>query len=447
MTSWSIICRRRRRKWAESITGVPAAKIEEAAILYGSGDKGAIYYTLGITEHICGVENVQSLCNLALLTGNFGREGTGINPMRGQNNIQGAGDSGALPNNYAGFQPVTEPANQAKFEKAYGRKVDLEKGITKVTALEQCGDTILAMLIDGENTVVSDPDQEHCIHALKSLEHLVVIDIFLTETGELADVVLPATSWAETDGHFVNTERRIQRVRKAVEPQGEAKPDWWIIGQIALRMGMSGLDYDSPVPIFNELCELSPIYSGIDWELADGGQYQWPIPYRGHPGTPRLHEDEFENGRGKFSFTDYRDPAETIDEDYPLWLTTGRRLESYHTRTQTGRSEGINDLLPEETLEVHPSRCRPLRSARRRLGKGEQPARGGGGASSDDQALSAGDGLRQFRVCRCANQRVDRLRLRSNYTNGRIEGLPGISGTYCGENTVGRGLSHWEVGR
>ena len=342
-------------QWAESITGVPAALIEEAAILYGSADKGAIYYTLGITEHICGVENVQSLCNLALLTGNFGREGTGVNPMRGQNNIQGAGDSGALPNNYAGFQPVDDAANQEKFEKAYGRKVDLEKGITKVTALDQCGDTVFAMLIDGENTVVSDPDQEHCIHALKSLEHLVVIDIFLTETAELADVVLPATSWAETDGHFVNTERRIQRVRKAVDPPGEAKPDWWIIGKIAQRMGMQGLDYSSPVPIFDELCELAPIYNGIDWELADGGQYQWPIPYRGHPGTPRLHEDEFINGRGKFSFTDYRDPAETIDEAYPLWLTTGRRLESYHTRTQTGRSEGINQLLPEETLEVHPS--------------------------------------------------------------------------------------------
>ncbi len=342
-------------EWAESITGVPAAMIEEAAILYGSSDKAAIYYTLGITEHICGVENVQSLCNLALLTGNFGREGTGVNPMRGQNNIQGAGDSGALPNNYAGFQPVDDAANQAKFEKAYGRKVDLEKGITKVTALEQCGDGIFGMLIDGENTVVSDPDQEHCIHALKSLEHLVVIDIFLTETAELADVVLPAASWAETDGNFVNTERRIQRVRKAVEPAGEARPDWWIIGQIAQRMGMRGFDYDSAVPIFNELCELSPIYAGIDWDLAESGQYQWPIPYRGHPGTPRLHEDEFINGRGKFSFTDYRDPAETIDEDYPLWLTTGRRLESYHTRTQTGRSEGINDLLPEETLEVHPS--------------------------------------------------------------------------------------------
>ena len=342
-------------EWAETITGVPAAMIEEAAVLYGSGDKSAIYYTLGITEHICGVENVQSLCNLALLTGNFGREGSGVNPMRGQNNIQGAGDSGALPNNYAGFQPVTEPSNQAKFERAYGRRIDLENGITKVTALEQCGDSSFAMLIDGENTVVSDPDQEHCIHALKSLEHLVVIDIFLTETAELADVVLPAASWAETDGNFTNTERRIQRVRKAVEPPGEARPDWWIISQLARRMGMSGFDYDSPVPIFDELCQLSPIYRGIDWELAESGQYQWPIPYRGHPGTPRLHEDEFVNGRGKFSFTDYRDPAETIDAAYPLWLTTGRRLESYHTRTQTGRSAGINDLLPEETLEVHPA--------------------------------------------------------------------------------------------
>ncbi|RME62926.1 MAG: formate dehydrogenase subunit alpha, partial [Caldilineae bacterium] len=205
-------------EWAESITGVPAADIEQAARWYGEADKGAIYYTLGVTEHICGVENVQSLANLALLTGNIGREGTGINPMRGQNNIQGAGDAGALPNNYPGFQPVTDPANQAKFEQAYGRKVDLEKGLTKVQALDLAGDTIHAMLIDGENTVVSDPNQEHCIHALRSLEHLVVMDIFLTETAELADVVLPAAAWAEVDGHFTNTERRIQRVRKVVDP-------------------------------------------------------------------------------------------------------------------------------------------------------------------------------------------------------------------------------------
>lgn len=341
-------------EWAAEITGVPARDIEQAAILYASADKGAIFYTLGITEHICGVENVQSLCNLALMTGNLGREGTGINPMRGQNNIQGAGDSGALPNNYVGFQPVTDPANQAKFAKAYGRSVDLEKGITKVTALDLCGESIHAMLIDGENTVVSDPDQSHCIHALKSLDHLVVIDIFLTETAALADVVLPAASWAEVDGHFTNTERRIQRVRKAVDPPGEARPDWWIITQLARRMGLAGFDYESPVPIFDELCALSPIYQGIDWELADGGEYQWPIPYRGHPGTPRLHEDEFVNGRANFGLTAYRDPAEVVDESYPVWLTTGRRLESYHTRTQTGRSHGINQLLPEEVLEVHP---------------------------------------------------------------------------------------------
>ena len=205
-------------QWAAEISGVPAADIERAAILYGKAARGAIYYTLGITEHICGVDNVQSLCNLVLMTGNIGREGTGINPMRGQNNIQGAGDCGALPNNYPGFQSVTDPAAQAKFEKAWGVKVDLEKGPTKVRALENCGTSTFAMLICGENTVVSDPDRAHCEHALKSLEHLVVVDIFRTETAELASVVLPSTAWGETDGVYTNTERRVQRVRAAVPP-------------------------------------------------------------------------------------------------------------------------------------------------------------------------------------------------------------------------------------
>jgi predicted molibdopterin-dependent oxidoreductase YjgC len=227
-------------EWAQEITGVEPALIEEAALLFGRADRGAIYYTLGITEHICGVDNVQSLCNLALMTGNIGREGTGINPMRGQNNIQGAGDVGAIPNNYPGFQSVTDPANQAKFAKAWGREVDLEKGITKVRALDLAGDQIRAMLIDGENTVVSDPDRSHCEHALKSLDFLVVCDIFLTETAELADVVLPATGFGETDGTQTNTERRVQRLRRAVPPAGEAKPDWWIVAQLAQRMGFAG---------------------------------------------------------------------------------------------------------------------------------------------------------------------------------------------------------------
>ena len=341
-------------EWAESITGVPAEDIETAALWYGRAGRGAIYYTLGITEHICGVDNVQSLCNLALMTGNLGREGTGINPMRGQDNIQGAGDSGAIPNNYPGFQAVTDPVNQAKFAKRYGREIDLEKGMTKVTALDLAGDQIKAMLIDGENTVVSDPNRHHCEHALQSLDHLVVIDLFLTETAQLADVVFPASAWGETDGSLTNTERRVQRVRAAVPPPGTAKPDWWIVSQIARRLGFQGFEYGSAKEVFNELCGVSPIYAGLDWDRIERGEYQWPVPEKGHPGTPILHAEEFKNGRGIFKIIEYRDPAETIDADFPVWLTTGRRLQSYHTRTQTGRSSGIDYLLAEEALEVHP---------------------------------------------------------------------------------------------
>ena len=341
-------------EWAAGITGLKVSEIEQAAIWYGEADRAAIYYTLGITEHICGVDNVQSLCNLALMTGNLGHEGTGINPMRGQNNIQGAGDAGAVPANYPGFQPVDQPEAQAKFQKLYGRKIDGQKGITKVTALNECGKSIHAMIINGENTLVSDPDRAHCQHALESLEHLVLIDIFRTETAELADVVLPATAWGETDGVCVNTERRVQRLRQAVPPQGEAQPDWWIVSQIAQRMGVDGFQFNSAEDVFNELCDLSPIYAGLDWDRIENAEYQWPVPDKEHPGTPMLHEGEFKNGRGLFRIINYRDPAEVIDSDFPIWLTTGRRLQAYHTRTQTGRSAGIDYLLCEEALEVHP---------------------------------------------------------------------------------------------
>lgn len=341
-------------EWASELTGIPAADIERAARMYGEAERGAIYYTLGITEHICGVDNVQSLCNLALLTGNIGREGTGINPMRGQNNIQGAGDCGALPNNYPGFQAVTELKHQEKFERAWGTKVDLEKGITKVRALERCGESIFAMLICGENTLISDPDRAHCQHALESLEHLVVIDVFRTETAELAHVVLPAAAWGEVDGNYTNTERRVQRVRAAVPPQGEARPDWWILAQIAKRLGVRGFDYTSAKDVFNELCELSPIYRGLDWDLVAEGRHHWPVPERGHPGTPILHVGTFVRGKGLFKKLEYRDPAEVVDEEYPVWLTTGRRLAHYHTRTMTGRTVGSEYLVPEELVEVHP---------------------------------------------------------------------------------------------
>ncbi len=343
-------------EWAATITGLDPLMIEEAARWYGNAERGAIYYTLGITEHICGVDNVQSLSNLALMTGNLGKEGTGINPMRGQNNIQGAGDAGALPNNYCGFQSVLEEGNRRKFSEAYGIEMDKELGITKVKALDKAAAGELAsMLIVGENTVVSDPDRGHCEKALKRLDHLVVVDIFMTETGELADVVLPATSWAETDGVFVNTERRVQRVRQAVKPPGEAKPEWWILAELGKRMGRPGFDYSGAQAVFDELCSLSPIYAGIDWEKAGEAAYQWPVPYAGHKGTPRLHEQMFPRGKGLFKTPEYRDPAETISRKFPLWLTTGRRLQSYHTHTMTGRSAGIDYLLPEETLELHPN--------------------------------------------------------------------------------------------
>ncbi|MCP4848663.1 MAG: molybdopterin-dependent oxidoreductase [Verrucomicrobiaceae bacterium] len=345
--------------WASPICEVDAELIEQAARWYGEGNPSAIFYTLGITEHISGVDNVQSLCNLALMTGNLGNMGGGINPMRGQNNIQGAGDCGAVPGNFPGFQPCADPEKAKKFSKAYGTEIDAENGITKVTALNNAGkdgaEGIHAMLIDGENTVVTDPDKNHCEQSLKNLEHLVVIDIFMTETAQLANIVLPATAFAETDGVQTNTERRVQRLRAAVQPPGDAKPDWWIISGIARQMGKQGFEYESAKDVFNELCSLSPIYEGLNWDRIENGEYQWPVPESNHPGTPRLHEKEFKNGRGLFKIIGYRDPAEVIDGEFPVWLTTGRRLQAYHTRTQTGRSSGIDYLLDEESLEIHPN--------------------------------------------------------------------------------------------
>ena len=341
-------------EWAAGICGVPAADIEKAAIMYGSADKGAVFYTLGITEHVCGVDNVQSLCNLVMMTGNFGKEGTGLNPMRGQNNVQGSGDNGAVPANFPGFQSVVLPEHQAKFEKLYGVKVDMVKGKTKIVALNQAGEETRAMLIAGENTVVSDANRQHCEAQLKKLDHLVVVDLFMTETAELAHIVLPATAWGETDGSCVNTERRVQRLRAAVPAQGEAKPDWWILSEIAKRCGIPGFDYESAEDVFNEQCAVAPIYAGLDWDRIADSEYAWPVLDKNHPGTPILHVDEFKNGRGIFKVIDYRPPAEEVSDAYPLWLTTGRRLEAYHTRTQTGRSAGIEYLLSEETLEVHP---------------------------------------------------------------------------------------------
>lgn len=341
-------------EWAEGITGVKADLIRTAAIAFGKADKGAIYYTLGITEHVSGTENVQCLCNLSLMTGNIGREGTGINPMRGQNNVQGAGDAGSVPAAYPGYQSVVNPEFQKKFAKLYGQDLPAKAGINKIEAFEASGDQIRAMLINGENSLISEADRIQTEKHLKSLTHLVVIDIFLTDTAELADVVLPASSWAETDGTCTNTERRIQRLRKAVEPQGESKPDWWIVSELAQRMGISGFDYQSAKEIFNEICSVSPIYTGLNWRKISTNSFQWPVSENNQKGTPFLHEHSFNIGKAPFQLIEFRPPGEEISDEFPFWLTTGRRLSTYHTNTQTGRAAGFDFLVSEERLEMHP---------------------------------------------------------------------------------------------
>ncbi len=341
---------------AEEVTGVPAAQIREAAIGFASAERAGIYYTLGVTEHICGVGNVQSLCNLALLTGNFGKPSCGINPLRGQNNIQGAGDAGALPNNYPGFQSCDDPKCTKKFEEAWGVELDPEKGITKLKALDWAVEGKLkGMWICGENTLVSDPDVHHTRKALEGLEFLIVQDMFLTDTAKMADVVFPAAAFAEVDGFFTNSDRRVQRLRQAVPPPGDAKPDWWIIAEVARRVGTTvNFAYESASEVFDELCALSPIYHGLSYERIDAGQLHWPVPTKDHPGTPFLHEGEFPRGRGMLQCVEYVPPAEVPDDEYPWFLTTGRRLATYHTNTMTGRAKGLNILAPNEWLEMHP---------------------------------------------------------------------------------------------
>lgn len=349
-------------EYAEGVTGVPAELIRECAIAFGSAERAGIYYTLGITEHICGVSNVQSLCNLALITGNLGKRSAGINPLRGQNNIQGAGDCGALPNNYPGFQAVDDPVSQLKFEKAYGVPMDPIKGITKIAALDHAVDgRVKSMWICGENTLVTDPDVKHTTRALEALDFLIVQDMFLTDTAQKADVVFPAAAFTEVDGFFTNSDRRVQRLRQAAIAPGEAKPDWWIIAEVAKRMDTEvNFEYASSEEVFDELASLSPIYEGLNYDRIESGDLIWPVPHLDHPGTPVLHEDEFVNGKGKLQLLDYVPPSENPDDEYPFYLTTGRRLPTYHTNTMTGRSDGFRILVPNEWLEIHPADAEKL---------------------------------------------------------------------------------------
>ncbi len=346
---------------AAEICGVSADDIRAAARLYAQADKGAIFYTMGVTQHTTGTEGVMSLSNLALLCGNIGIESGGVNPLRGQNNVQGACDMGGLPGDFTGYQKVANPDAFAKFEKAWGVKLSDKPGFTLCDIVHKAGHGDIKFLyIMGENPMVSDPDLNHVEEALKNTEFLVVQDIFLTETAKLADVVLPAASFAEKEGTFSNTERRVQRVRKAIEAPGKAKADWVILSDLLNRLGIEA-KYSSPSEIMAEIASLTPSYAGITYERLDQlGSLQWPCPTTDHPGTTYLHKASIARGKGLFKAIEYKPSNELPDAEYPFLLTTGRVLYHYHTRTMTGKVAGLNKLSPESFIEINPITARNL---------------------------------------------------------------------------------------
>ena len=339
----------------ENITGVPGEKIAEAARMYATNGPAALLYAMGITQHSHGTDNVIATANLAMLTGNIGKPGTGVNPLRGQNNVQGACDMGALPNVYPGYQAAGNEAIREKFEVAWDANLNPTPGkvLTEILPAAYEG-KIKAIYLMGENPYLSDPDASHVREALKKLEFFVVQDIFLSETAQLASVVLPATSFAEKDGTFSNTERRVQRVRKAIEPVGNSRPDWLITCQIARGMGARGFDFDHPSQIMDEIATVTPSYGGINYTRLEEGGLQWPCPTEDHPGTSVLHTELFTRGKGHFVPLDYKPSVELPDDEYPLLLTTDRSLFQFHTGTMTRKVRGLNILRSEELVEISP---------------------------------------------------------------------------------------------
>ncbi len=339
----------------EKITGIPARDIIEAARLYGKAKAGSILYCMGITQHTTGTDNVKSLANLAMLCGNIGIPGGGVNPLRGQNNVQGACDMGGLPNVLTAYQPVTDFDARKRMEEAWG-VTDLpdKPGLTATKMIPKAHDgEIKALYIIGENPLLSDPDLNHAEKSLKNLDLMIVQDIFLTETAQMADIVFPSTCFAEKDGTFSNTERRVQRIRKAVEPPGEARDDWAITCDIASRMGFP-MSYENSRAIMEEIAVVTPSYAGITYDRIKDVGLHWPCPSLDHPGTPILHGEQFARGKGLFHSIDYIPPDERVDQEYPIYLTTGRVIYQYHTGTMTRKTDGLNECAPECFIEISP---------------------------------------------------------------------------------------------
>jgi formate dehydrogenase alpha subunit len=357
-------------EWAEDLSGVPADLIIEAARLYGRAASAAIFWAMGITQSSHGVDNVQALANLALLTANFGRPGTGVNPLRGQNNVQGACDMGGLPNVLTGYQSVSDSAVREKFEIAWGMSTSLppKPGLTVTELMNGALEgRIRALYILGENPLLSDPNLHHVQAAFEKLDFLAVQDIFLNETAQLADVVLPGVSFAEKEGTFTNTERRVQRVRPALPKLGDARGDLDIICGLGRRLAppsaksasagavhpLTNWDYPEPAQVWDEIAAVTPSMAGISYSRLEGTGIQWPCPSPDHPGTPILHKEKFSRGLGRFIPLTYRPPAETPDQDFPFMLNTGRILQHWHGGTMSRRSAGLDALVPEGQIEVN----------------------------------------------------------------------------------------------
>jgi len=349
------------------ISGVPAEQLYQAAEILAVNKPMAVLWAMGITQHIVGVRNVMDLANLQMLLGNIGVPGGGVNPLRGQNNVQGACDMGGLPNVYPGYQAVTVDAVKQKFEAAWGVTLDNKVGMTVTEMIPSAGeDKLKALYILGEDPVMSDPDSAHIRHCLETCKFIVLQEIFPSETSRYADVLLPGVSFAEKTGTFTNTERRVQMVRRAIEPLGDARQDWWIISELAKRLlaegkrqvsvgSFSGWNYTDTAQILEEVAALTPSYAGISHErLERGEQLQWPVRDFDHPGTPILHIGQFARGLGKFAPIEHIQPAEMPDDNYPMVLSTGRVLYHWHGGEMTRRSKGLLEVYSEALIELNP---------------------------------------------------------------------------------------------
>ncbi len=350
-------------EWAESVSGVPADDIRQAARIYANAERASIYWGMGISQSTHGTDNTLTLVNLALMCGHLGKSGTGLNPLRGQNNVQGCSDSGGLPNVFTAYQSVTEADTKEKFEKYWGASLNPTVGLTATEMVSAAAAGVMrGMFILGENPMISEPNQNHTRYAFEQLEFMVCQDIFINETGEMADVILPATSFAEKDGTFTNSDRRIQRIRKAVDPVGNSRADWDILSdlgrRIEARLGLQlthGFEYADSGEIWEEMRQVTPDFWGITYErLEREGGVHWPCPALDHPGTPFLFADSFPRGKGKFWEVEFGTESEQPDAEYPFNLSTGRVLYHWSGSTMTGRS-ALEEAFPEAVCEMNPA--------------------------------------------------------------------------------------------